>query len=158
MPHDVHTYRSELTWQGSTGDGYVRYIRTHRVSVPPADVELEMSSDPAFRGDPALLNPEQLLTAALSSCQMLTFLSLAARAGIDVVAYRDVAVATMPMRLSRIETVSLRPVIVVRAPAEERNVVVLVEEAHEQCFIARSVNAQITIEPRVDVVEGVATV
>ena len=41
------------------------------------------------KGDPAILDPEQLLLMAASSCQMLWFLHLAAKARIDVVAYDD---------------------------------------------------------------------
>ena len=45
------------------------------------------------KGDPAVLNPEQLLLMAASSCQMLWFLHLAAKARMDVVAYEDEAEA-----------------------------------------------------------------
>ena len=41
------------------------------------------------KGDPRQLNPEQLLVMAASSCQMLWFLHLAAKARIDVVEYED---------------------------------------------------------------------
>jgi organic hydroperoxide reductase OsmC/OhrA len=157
MPSLTHEYHAELTWTGSTKDGLAGYDRTHRVRVPPADVELVLSSDPAFRGSPGLLNPEQLLTAAVSSCQMLTFLSLAARARLDVLSYRDSAVARMPTRLSRIDAVVLHPTITVRGPAEPAEVVALVERAHRECFIARSVNAEIAIEPHIDVVEASVT-
>src|SRR5688500_10520702 len=114
MSH-THTYRTALAWAGSTAVGYEDYARGHRVTADPAPAALELSSDPAFRGDPALLNPEQLLLAAASSCQLLSFLAVAARARLDVVAYSDSAEAEMPeddkpMRLTRIV---LRPVITV---------------------------------------------
>ena len=95
MTH-THTYRSCLSWQGSTGAGYDAYDRTHRVATPPAETDLVLSSDPAFRGSPGLTNPEQLLLAAASSCQLLSFLAMAARSRIDVVAYDDDAEAEMP--------------------------------------------------------------
>lgn len=148
----VHEYRTELTWTGSTAGGYRAYDRTHQVRVPPAEAGLVMSSDPAFRGDASLLNPEQLLTAAASSCQMLSFLSVAARSNIDVLAYGDTATATMPMTSSRIETIVLEPKITVRAPADEALVLALVKEAHETCFIARSLNSDVRVNPTVEVV------
>ena len=43
------------------------------------------------KGDPRQLNPEQLLVMAASSCQMLWFLHLAAKARMDVVEYEDAA-------------------------------------------------------------------
>jgi organic hydroperoxide reductase OsmC/OhrA len=147
----VHEYRVELSWAGSTADGYKAYDRTHRAEVPAAGTELVLTSDPAFLGDPHLLNPEQLLTAAVSSCQMLSFLALAARSGIDVVAYTDTAVASMPMHVSRIETVVLSPVITVHPPADPDSVVALVQQAHEECYIARSLTAHVSVEARVEV-------
>jgi len=69
MPH-THAYRSELSWEGSTASGYEVYERAHRVLIPPAEAELLLSSDPAFKGDGQLANPEQLLLAAASSCQL----------------------------------------------------------------------------------------
>ena len=33
----VHTYRSQLTWEGSTAVGYEHYERAHRVAMPPSE-------------------------------------------------------------------------------------------------------------------------
>ncbi|MDQ6854594.1 MAG: OsmC family peroxiredoxin, partial [Actinomycetota bacterium] len=85
----VHRYTVSCAWQGSTGGGYDAYDRSHTATAPPARPTLPLSSDPAFRGDPALLNPEQLLVMAAASCQLLSFLAVAARARVDVVDYRD---------------------------------------------------------------------
>ena len=49
------------SWTGSTGAGYDAYDRSHVATTDPATVALAMSSDPAFGGDPSLLDPEQLL-------------------------------------------------------------------------------------------------
>ena len=48
-----------------------------------------MSAAPAYKGDGSRANPELLLVSALSSCQALTYLFLAARAGVAVTAYTD---------------------------------------------------------------------
>ncbi len=42
---------------------------------------LEVDAAPAWGGDAGNTNPEQALAAALSSCHMMTFLALAAKAG-----------------------------------------------------------------------------
>ncbi len=146
-----HLYRTELTWQGSTGGGYAAYDRTHQVTAPPAGVTLSLSADPTFRGDPDRLNPEQLLLAAASSCQMLSFLALAAREGIDVVDYRDSAEALMPLedKPVRITRITLRPRVVVVDPGAGERLRALMVRAHHECFIANSVNAEITLEPEI---------
>ena len=150
MRDHIHRYRTELAWHGSTGDGYAAYDRTHRVDAPPGNVSLTMSADPAFRGDPELPNPEQLLLAAASSCQLLSFLALVAREGIDVVSYEDRAEALMPVddKPVRITGITLRPRVVV-ATGDPDRVRALMERAHHDCFIANSVNAVITIEPEI---------
>jgi organic hydroperoxide reductase OsmC/OhrA len=103
------------------------------------------------KGDPAILNPEQLLLMAASSCQMLWFLHLAAKARIDVVAYDDDASALMPEDEEpvRITDVTLRPRITLDGDASEERVRRLVDTAHEHCFIANTLNCSMTVEPSV---------
>ena len=153
MTGPVHRYRSALAWAGTTAVGYEAYDRAHSLVAPPASAGLDLSSDPAFRGDPSRLNPEQLLVAAASSCQLLSFLAVAARARLDVVAYTDEATATMdeadlPMRIGRID---LRPAVTLAdtgrdRPAEER-LRHLTEVAHRECFIASSLRTDVIVTP-----------
>lgn len=163
MSHD-HTYATTLAWSGSTAVGYRSYDRAHRLSI--AGATLELSADPAFRGDPALPNPEQLLLAAASSCQLLSFLALAAAAGLDVTAYDDDAEALLaaagppadsadrpdlPDRPDtaerrRISRIVLRPRVCVAAGTDADRVLTLLQTAHEQCYIANTLNAEVVLE------------
>ena len=156
MRAHLHQYRTELSWHGSTGGGYAAYDRTHQVTAPAAGVTLTLSADPTFRGDPTRLNPEQLLLAAASSCQMLSFLSLAAREGIDVVSYEDSAEALMPLedKPVRITRITLRPRVAVVGPGDGERLRALMVRAHHECFIASSLNSEITIEPEIVEVGG----
>jgi organic hydroperoxide reductase OsmC/OhrA len=149
----VHRYAATCVWRGSTGVGYEAYDRAHEVTAAPAADGLRLSSDPAFGGDPALLNPEALLLASASSCQLLSFLAVAARARIDVVDYRDEATAEMPEPASAadgpawVERMTLRPLITVRGTTSEDRLRRLVDLAHRECFIANSLRSEMTIEP-----------
>jgi organic hydroperoxide reductase OsmC/OhrA len=149
----THAYQARLTWRGSTAAGYEQYIRAHRVEVPPAHEPLALSSDPSFHGDGTLANPEQLLLAAASSCQLLSFLALAARARVEVLAYDDDAHAVMPEDdpPMRITEIVLRPRIVVAAGTPVEKVRRLVDLGHEQCFIANTLNAAMKLEPVIEV-------
>jgi organic hydroperoxide reductase OsmC/OhrA len=151
MQRLVHTAR--LAWDGSTGAGYRVYPRAHSASAPPAEAALRLSADPHFRGDAALLNPEQLVVLAAGSCQLLSFLSLAARRHLDVVGYTDEAVGQLSadLRRARIELIELAPVIEVAAGTDEALVLALVEQAHEECYIANSLTATIRITATVRV-------
>jgi organic hydroperoxide reductase OsmC/OhrA len=147
----VHTYDTRLRWEGSTGLGWEGYDRTHTALAPPAEQEIRLTTGES-KGDPAILNPEQLLVMAASSCQMLMFLHLAAKARIDVVAYEDEATGLMPddVEPMHITVITLRPRIAVAGDASEERVRKLVAAAHEHCFIANSLSSEMTIEPRVE--------
>jgi organic hydroperoxide reductase OsmC/OhrA len=149
----VHRYHVRASWNGSTGAGYRGYDRSHRVVTTPATLDLDVSADPAFRGDPALVNPEQLVVVAASSCQLMSFLAAAALAHVDVVEYEDDAEAEMPEeRPIRITRITLRPRIVVRGDVTEERIRELVEIGHHECFIANSLNSEIVVEPAIEIV------
>ena len=152
----IHEYRCRLAWSGSTGDGYEAYDRTHRVSAPPAEAELVLSGDPAFGGSAELPNPEALLVVAASSCQLLSFLAICARARIDVVDYSDEAEAVMPEddKPLRITAIRLRPHIVIAGDVAEDRVRRYVNLAHEECYIANSLRTEVTVEPRIELAAG----
>ena len=146
-----HRYETRLEWSGSTGLGWAGYDRLHSVTAPPAGQEIRLTTGESH-GDPSILNPEQLLVMSASSCQMLTFLHLAAMARIDVVAYEDEATGVMPLddEPLRITEITLRPRITVAGDASEERVRKLVHTAHEHCFIANSLNSAMSIEASVE--------
>jgi organic hydroperoxide reductase OsmC/OhrA len=157
-----HRYAATVRWEGWTGDGYRAYDRAHHASTDPPTVPLRLSSDPAFRGDPALLNPEQLLVTAAASCQLLSFLAVAARERLDVIAYADDATGEMPhapgtpMSITRIV---LRPRVTVRADGTDpaslaARVTALLDRAHDECYIANSLRTAVIIEPTIEVAEA----
>lgn len=146
---ESHVYKATCRWRGTTGAGYEAYGRAHEAAAPPARASLALSSDPHFGGDPGRLNPEQLVVVAASSCQLLSFLALAARARLDVVSYVDEAIGEMaedegPMHLNRI---MLRPSITIAGQASEDAVRRLVRLAHEECYVANSLRSDVLVEP-----------
>src|SRR5262245_9564659 len=118
----MHHYRVASRWTGSTGVGYEAYDRTHTVSTMPSTETLTLSADPLFRGDPTKLDPEELFVIAAASCQLLSFLAVAARARIDVIEYADDGEGFMPddVRPMRITEIVLRPRITVRGAVTEQ--------------------------------------
>jgi organic hydroperoxide reductase OsmC/OhrA len=123
-------------WHGGVGAG----------DLPPS---LPVSSAPAYKGDARRLNPELLIVSAVSSCQALTYLYIAARSGIVVVAYADnaegrLALVDGRMRMSQI---TLRPTITLASSADEERARAAVEKAHAGCFVANSLTSKVTIEP-----------
>jgi len=146
-----HSYRAQVQWAGSTSAGYADYPRAHSAYLPPAAEGLDLSADASFNGDPDLPNPEQLLVLAASSCQLLSFLALAARRGLDVQKYEDDATGEMPETAApkRITRITLRPTVTVAAGTDVSTVQKLLYEAHRECYIANSLKSETRLEPTI---------
>ena len=139
-----HQFAARLTWsRGATGVA----AGNHRVEFEGRPA-LEVSAAPQYKGDPTRLSPEDLFVAALTSCQALTYLALAGRAGIDVLAYEDRAEGTLTIadRKMRMTEVVLRPRITLAAGSDETKARALVDTAHDGCFIANSVACAVRTE------------
>lgn len=148
-----HSYAVDLTWTGNLGTGtsaYRAYSRNHEISVagkPP----IAGSSDPGFRGDPGRWNPEETLVASLSACHQLWYLHLCSVAGVIVTAYADVAEGVMVEEADgagQFESVTLRPRVTISA-GDAEVAARLHHEAHDKCFVARSVNFPVRVEPEI---------
>jgi organic hydroperoxide reductase OsmC/OhrA len=151
-------FLSHLEWTGHSGRGAAPAEASRDLAVSVDGVTLPMSSAPAYGGDPARVNPEQLFVAALSACQALTYLSLAARSGVRIVGYTDDAEGWLGrdgarMRMSR---VALRPRITIEPGADRVRALELVDKAHARCFIGNSVSTPVEVEPTVTVFEDAA--
>ena len=147
----LHQYHCVAEWTGADSGptNETHFNRTIRVDFE-GHPSLDMSSPPAFLGSADYVNPEELFVAALSSCQMLTYLSLAARRGITVTAYHDEADGEMMVKEGRMRftTVTLHPTITITADSHLDEAQSLVEQAHLDCFIGNSVTTELVIVPR----------
>lgn len=131
-----------------------RYSRAHRWHFD-GGAEVAASSSPHVVrepfSNPANVDPEEAYVAALSSCHMLWFLDLAARAGFRIDSYRDAAEGVMTKNADGKEWVArviLRPHVLfggAQAP-DEAAIEALHHEAHANCFLANSVRSAIETE------------
>jgi organic hydroperoxide reductase OsmC/OhrA len=141
----LHNYKATINWTGNSGTGtssYQSYSRNHTVQVE-GKAEILCSSDPAFSGDPARYNPEEMLLASLSSCHMLWYLHLCSAAGIVVVSYTDNATGIMEETADgsgKFTVVTLNPNVTITNNSDKNTAEYLHEKANRLCFIANSVN------------------
>jgi organic hydroperoxide reductase OsmC/OhrA len=154
MAHGEHTYRVSVQWDGNRGtgtSGYRAYGREHVIRAG-GKPDIPGSSDPAFLGDAARWNPEDLLVASASACHELWYLHLCADAGIAVLAYLDEAQGTMldSPEHGRFKEIVLRPRVTIRAGDDPELAERLHHVAHERCYIANSVNFPIRCEPVIE--------
>ena len=153
----IHRYEATLNWTGAAKgptESYASYSRDYEVTIPGKAV-LHGSADPTFRGDSARHNPEDLQVIALSACHMLTYLAVCSRGGVKVLSYEDHADGQMELRDGKIRftRVTLRPRVVIDRGSDPQRARELHEQAHEECFIASSVNFPVGHEAEIVVAE-----
>jgi len=151
--HSSHEFSCRLSWTGASLGGTTSYSAYSREYLVEFDAKpaIKGSSAPAFRGDPALCNPEDLLVASLSACHCLSYLALCALGGVNVVGYSDAAWGKMEKveGVMRFTGVVLRPSVLIALGGSLERARALHEEAHRQCFIASSVNFPVKNQPDV---------
>ena len=132
-----------------------KYSRGHRWYFDEG-VEVPASSSPHVVRLPlsiaAAVDPEEAFVASLSSCHMLTFLAIAAKRGFVVDEYRDEAVGILGKNEAGrmvMTVVTLRPVVTFGGAATPTagDFEAMQHQAHEECFVAGSVQSDVRIEP-----------
>ena len=145
---------AQVDWRSDGAFESGRYSRRH-VWRFDGGAELAASSSPQVvpepMSDPAGVDPEEALVASAASCHMLWFLDLARQAGFSVARYADEAMGEMgrigPGRMA-LTRIVLRPRIEFAGQAPDADRLArLHDEAHERCFIANSLKAEIVVEP-----------
>ncbi len=153
---DLSTYTAKVSWSRNGDEGFTKgcYSRAHEWSFDGgAVVRASASPDnvPPGTADESGVDPEEAFIAAISSCHMLFFIDYARRGGLVVDSYVDEAVGLMEKRADgkiAITRVTLRPKIAFcgdQRPTADQ-ITRLHARSHEDCFIANSINSEVTIE------------
>ena len=110
--------------------------------------DLEVGSPPEFRGEEGVWSPEHLLVTSLSTCLMLTFLSLADRRGLEVAGYESGAEGLLENvdGKYRITTITVRPQVTLKSEAAIETARELMAKVEEHCFISNSITSKIELQ------------
>lgn len=144
----MHDFPVTLRWQGTTSEE--RYSKDFEARAEGRQ-SIRVSAAPHHGGSAAAWSPEDLLCAALSSCQLLTFMAYANKSRIDVRRYDENATARLDEtgKTAWVDRIVLSPTIRVAAGTNVEQVHKLFARAHERCIIAASIKAEVVLEPRV---------
>jgi organic hydroperoxide reductase OsmC/OhrA len=150
-------YSVQLLWKKSPNEKFTdnKYSRRHQW-IFDGGTKVSASSSPHVvpvpLSDESAVDPEEAFIAALSSCHMLFFLSLAAKRNYIIETYEDNAEGT----LAKIENgemamtvVNLKPKVTFTGsniPSEEV-MNELHEISHKKCYIANSVKTEVNVIP-----------
>ena len=150
MPYNV-----KISWKKNVEDAFVdsKYSRSHTWSFD-GGIEMPASSSPHVVPVPmsaeSAVDPEEAFVAAVSSCHMLWFLSIAAEKNFIVESYEDNATGVLKknregkLAMTRITLTPKANFNDTTVPRSEQ-VDELHRLAHEKCFIANSVKTKIVI-------------
>lgn len=140
-----HIFNAKLNWTSKQNpDGLSKkfYSKTHQIKIEGKSV-LDISAAKAFKGDPELYNPEDLLLSSLVSCHMMSYLYVCSQNGIEVLEYSDNAEATLevnPDGCGRFVEVRLYPKVTIANSDKVNLALELHFKANQLCFIANSCN------------------
>ena len=150
MPYSV-----KIFWEKNLDEAFVdsKYSRSHTWSFD-GGIEIVASSSPHVVPVPmsneSAVDPEEAFVAAVSSCHMLWFLSIAADKNFIVESYEDNAIGVLGKNGEgklAMTKITLKPKVNFNdtiVPTNEQ-VDELHRLAHEKCFIANSVKTDITM-------------
>ena len=151
----MSTYHATIRWTRGD-DEFLRqkYSRGHTwhfdegITVPASASPLVLRAPLSVA---AAVDPEEALVAAISSCHMLFALSQVSKAGFIAGAYEDAAEGLMEKRndgKTAITHVTLHPVITFKgAVPTAEDYAKMHHVAHEECYIANSVNFPVDVKP-----------
>lgn len=138
-----HLFKAEAKWTSNQEDSTKRfYSKSHQIVIEGKSV-LNVSAAKAFKGDPELYNPEDLLLSSLVSCHMMSYLYVCSQNEIEVLEYSDNAEATLevsPDGSGRFIEVKLNPKVTIVNPDKIQMALDLHQKANQLCFIANSCN------------------
>lgn len=140
-----HLFKAEVNWTSNQKqeDSTKRfYNKSHQIKIEGKAI-LDVSAAKAFKGDPELYNPEDLLLSSLVSCHMMSYLYVCSQNEIEVLEYSDNAEATLevfPDGSGRFTEVRLNPKVKISNPDKIELAIELHKKANQLCFIANSCN------------------
>ena len=143
-------YISHINWTRNNKSFEVKtYDRTHQIKLGN-NLSFDASSAKEFAGNAELPNPEELFTASISSCFMLTFLYWAAMKGLVIDEYAAEAVGTLAKNSEgkmAMTEVTIKPRIAFQNNVmPDKNLLdELYKKAHDNCFISSSVKTEVKI-------------
>jgi organic hydroperoxide reductase OsmC/OhrA len=140
-----HLFKAKLNWFSNekvTDSTTRNYTKSHTIAIEGKEI-LNVSAAKAFKGDPQLYNPEDLLLSSVVSCHMMSYLYVCSQNGIEVLSYSDSAEATLEVLENgsgRFTEVRLYPKVTISQTEKINEALSLHAKANELCFIANSCN------------------
>ncbi|HTR48782.1 MAG TPA: OsmC family protein [Verrucomicrobiae bacterium] len=129
-------------------------LRSGVVASDAVHEPLKFSAPPEFLGEPGVWTPEHFFVAAVVTCFVSTFSGMADLSKLNFVSLEVAAEAVLEKDATgwRFTAVKLRPDLKIGREHDRERAIRLLEKAERNCLVARSISAQVSLEPVVTVV------
>lgn len=121
-----------------------------------SDACLEVATPPEFpKGIPGIWSPEHLFTAAVSSCFMTTFLSIAENSKLEFKSFTCNSSGKLDQVNGKLQMtdVSLEPVLTILREEDRDKALKILAKTESACLITNSIKAKVTMNPMVVVLQ-----
>ncbi|HEY5918683.1 MAG TPA: OsmC family protein [Chryseolinea sp.] len=115
---------------------------------------IEVATPPQFpKGVPGIWSPEHLFTAAVSSCFMTTFLSIAENSKLDFMSFRCDASGKLDQIDGKLQMteVIVKPALTISDEKDRDRALRILLKTESACLITNSIKAHVLMEPSVEV-------
>ena len=139
----MHSYLVNLKWkEGRVGE----------LSSPELTSKIEIATPPQFpKGLEGLWSPEHLFTAAVNSCFMTTFLSIAENSRLEFTEFSCSAIGNLDQVDGKflMTEIILNPVLVITKEADREKALRVLEKSEKACLISNSITSNVILNPTI---------
>ena len=140
---EAHYYNVNLNW---TSD------RKGEISSPELKQKIEIATPPQFpKGIEGIWSPEHLLTAAVNSCYMTTFLAIAENSKLEFIRFDCTAKGKLEQIDGKflITEVILEPTLVITKESDKDRAERVLQKSEGACLVSNSIKSKITLIPTI---------
>jgi len=140
---EAHYFNVNLNWLNN---------RKGEISSPELATVIEVATPPPFaKGIEFIWSPEHLLTAAVNSCFMTTFLAIAENSKLEFTDFSCEAKGKLEQIDGKflMTEVNLFPKLKLKNEADQDKALRILQKSEAACLISNSIKSKVTLEPSI---------
>jgi peroxiredoxin-like protein len=144
-----HVYEVSVNWQAD---------RKGVMGSPVLNTKIEVATPPQFpKGMEGIWSPEHLFVAAINSCLMTTFLSIAENSKLEFVSFDSKSVGKLEMVDGKymMSEVTLMPIVTISDEQQKERAERVLQKSEANCLISNSVKSTIIFKPEIKITQAV---
>jgi len=142
---NTHNYEVDVNWIGD---------RIGILYSPELNEEMQVATPPQFpKGVEKIWSPEHLFTAAVNSCLMTTFLSIAENSKLDFKKFTSKAYGKLEIVDGKyiMSEIRLIPCLTILKEEDMEKAVRVLNKSEAACLISNSIKSKIIFEPEIKI-------